>query len=90
NELLDAGHRGSHLRHALLSGHYRQPLQWTDTLIAQSQRTVDRWRGKMAARRRDARKLPKKGLAHSSVVEALQDDLNTPVALAALGALLDG
>ena len=45
-ELLSAGHRGSHLSCALLSGHYRQPLNWTESLVTASQRTVDRWRGK--------------------------------------------
>ena len=42
NELLEAGHRGETLRLALLSAHYRQPLPWTEALIAQSKGTLDR------------------------------------------------
>ena len=36
-ELLEQGHRGETLRLALLSAHYRQPLAWTEDLIAQTQ-----------------------------------------------------
>ncbi|MGQ0661495.1 cysteine--tRNA ligase [Sphingosinicella sp.] len=86
HDLLIEGHRGSHLRHALLTAHYRQPLIWTESLIAQSQRTVDRWRGKWE--RRAVSKAPEESARpHPSVVEALADDLNTPVALSALGRL---
>ena len=90
-ELLHEGHRGSHIRHALLTAHYRQPLVWTDSVLANSQRTVDRWRGKWERRflGRPAALPDKSVLPHPSVVEALADDLNTPVALAALGQLAD-
>jgi cysteinyl-tRNA synthetase len=90
-DLLHQGHRGSHLRHALLTSHYRQPLSWNDRLVASSQRIVDRWRGKWE--RRYLGKpivVPKRPLEpHPSVVEALSDDLNTPLALQALGTLAD-
>ena len=33
------------LRYALLSAHYRQPLEWSDGLIEQSVRTLDRLYG---------------------------------------------
>jgi cysteinyl-tRNA synthetase len=42
NELLAQGHRGETLRLALLSAHYRQPLEWSDSLVAQSKATLDR------------------------------------------------
>src|SRR3546814_788388 len=35
-ELLEQGHKGETLRLALLSAHYRQPLEWSPQLIAQS------------------------------------------------------
>ena len=41
-ELLDEGHKGETLRLALLSAHYRQPLEWSPQLIAQSKATLDR------------------------------------------------
>ena len=72
------------LRYALLSAHYRQPLDWSDALIEQSIATLDRlygtlrdlsdWNVEPAASARD-------------VEEALEDDLNTPQALAALNGL---
>ena len=42
DRLLEAGHRGEVLRLALLSAHYRQPLPWTEALVAQSKATLDR------------------------------------------------
>jgi cysteinyl-tRNA synthetase len=90
-ELLHAGHRGPHLRFALLSAHYRQPLSWTDRLIGSSQRTVDRWRGKRE--RRPSSQLPSiptpTGNPHPDVVAALQDDLNTPLALSIMSQIID-
>src|SRR3546814_1383721 len=41
-ELLEQGHKGETLRLALLSAHYRQPLEWSPQLIAQSKATLDR------------------------------------------------
>ena len=35
------GHSGETLRLALLSAHYRQPLPWTDGLVAQAKATLD-------------------------------------------------
>ena len=81
NELLDAGHKGEVLRLALLSGHYRQPLPWTESLVAQSKATLD---GLYRAAG-DA----EPGVADEGVIEALSDDLNTPMAMARLGALND-
>jgi cysteinyl-tRNA synthetase len=43
DRLLADGHDGEVLRLALLSAHYRSPLPWTDSLIAQSKATLDRW-----------------------------------------------
>lgn len=81
SELLESGHRGEVLRFALLSGHYRQPLEWSDQLLAQSRTTLDRlYRAVGGA---------EPGAVDSGVVEALEDDLNTPLALARLGQLED-
>jgi cysteinyl-tRNA synthetase len=81
NELLDQGHKGEVLRLALLSAQYRQPLEWSDGLVAQSNATLDRLyrlAGEAAA-----------GSVDQGVVDALSDDLNTPLALARLGAIDD-
>lgn len=80
-DLLTAGHKGEVLRLALLSAHYRQPLEWSDALIAQGKATLDRWY-------RAARDDPA-GSPDEAVLEALADDLNTPLAMARLSAIDD-
>jgi len=81
DRLLAEGSRGEVLRFALLSGHYRSPLPWTEALIAQAKATLDglyRKAGETVA-----------GEVDAGVVEAMADDLNTPLAIARLGAIDD-
>jgi cysteinyl-tRNA synthetase len=78
-ELLAQGHKGETLRLALLSAHYRQPLPWTETLIAQAKTTLDRLY--RTAGEADP------GNVDQGVLDALSDDLNTPLALSRLSAL---
>jgi len=66
------------LRYALLSAHYRQPLDWSDALIEQSVRTLDRLYGTL----RDLAEVEAVASIPASVEAALDDDLNTPLALA--------
>jgi len=80
-ELLAEGHRGETLRLALLSAHYRQPLPWTEALVGQAKTILDRLY--RVADESEA------GEIDGELVEALQDDLNTPAALARLQALDD-
>jgi len=78
---------GEVIRWALLSAHYRQPLEWTDDLLKQSKRQLDRF----------YRVLGEVGDAGAngdleppqSIVLALLDDLNTPEAFARLHELRD-
>jgi cysteinyl-tRNA synthetase len=80
-ELLEQGHEGETLRLALLSAHYRQPLEWSSQLIAQSKATLDRlYRSAGSAAM---------GEVDAGVFEALADDLNTPLALSRLAAISD-
>ena len=78
-ELLAQGHRGETLRLALLSAHYRQPLSWTDEVVAQAKTNLDRMYRALG----DA----EPSEPDDDVVEALRDDLNTPLALARLMAI---
>ena len=72
------------LRYALLSAHYRQPLDWSDALIEQSIATLDRLYGTL----RDLAAFDVQPTAATrDIAEALEDDLNTPQALAALNRL---
>ncbi|GIU67821.1 cysteine--tRNA ligase [Candidatus Phycosocius spiralis] len=74
---------GEALRLALLSAHYRAPLDWTDELILQSMKTLDRlyralnkvWYERVEP------------IMPDGILAALCDDLNTPKALAELSML---
>jgi cysteinyl-tRNA synthetase len=80
-ELLAQGHRGETLRLALLSAHYRSPLPWTENLVAQAKTNLDRLY-RFAFEEGS-------GEVHEGVLEALKDDLNTPLAISRLMAIDD-
>jgi len=75
---------GETMRFALMSAHYRQPLDWTEALLDQSKATLDRLYN--ALRRMKDAEAADTG-APDGVWAALCDDLNTPLALAELSAL---
>ena len=76
--------RAEALRYALLSAHYRQPLDWSEALIEQSIATLTRLYGTL----RDLAQFDSTpGIASAEFERALEDDLNTPVALAVLNNL---
>ena len=77
---LVAAHPPEALRYALLSAHYRQPLDWSDALVEQSVRTLDRLYGTL----RDLAGVEATAAIPPAVEDALEDDLNTPQALAEL------
>jgi cysteinyl-tRNA synthetase len=76
-------HHGETLRFALLSAHYRQPLDWTDALIEQSKKQLDRFYRLLAEAPGGEAEVPE------SVILALEDDMNTPEAIAGLHELRD-
>jgi cysteinyl-tRNA synthetase len=72
---------GEVIRWALLSAHYRQPLDWTPELLEQSKKSLDRLYG---ALRRAKDVAPDQAMeAPAEVMSALMDDLNTPLATSA-------
>jgi cysteinyl-tRNA synthetase len=75
-------HPGEAIRLGLLNGHYRQPLDWNDETIPQARRQLDRLYGALRA----LADVPAESgvTAPPEFVEALEDDLNTPQALAVL------
>lgn len=90
---------GEALRWALLVGHYRAPLEWNGELIEQAKSALDRLyrvlddtarflsgEGDPAA---GGRETPAQRKAYDAVFAALEDDLNTPGAFAALFQLAD-
>lgn len=74
---------GEAIRLALLGAHYRQPLYWSDESTAEARRMLDRLYGALrgievsAADRLQAE-------PPAAVIDALEDDLNTPKALSEL------
>ena len=74
---------GEAIRLVLLSSHYRQPLEWTDTALHQAKAKLDRLYG--ALRRLEDVVIGAQDKAVSAEFnEALEDDMNTPKALAEL------
>lgn len=74
---------GEAVRVALLSAHYRQPLDWTEELITESRRKLDRLYGALRVAAPTAQDAAAAEPA-AEFLEALEDDLNTPRAMAAL------
>ncbi len=73
---------GELIRLVLLTGHYRQPLDWNEEVVNDARRKLDRLYG---ALRELADVTPAAGVtAPQSFIDALEDDLNTPMALAEL------
>ncbi len=77
---------GEVVRWALLSAHYRQPLDWNQTLLEQSRRTLD---GLYGVLQRAAHVQPRTLPSDEKLADThpLFDDLNTPAALAELSRL---
>jgi cysteinyl-tRNA synthetase len=71
---------GEAIRLALLSTHYRDPLDWTAQKLAQARAALDRWYRALdlPGDRSAAAALP------GAVRDALEDDLNAPLAIAQL------
>ncbi len=82
---------GEVLRWALLSAQYRQPLEWGDDLLAQSKKQLDRFYRLLSEHddSHDNQKENNKTQIDAGVIGSLNDDLNTPGAMAALHALRD-
>ncbi len=75
---------GEVVRWALLSAHYRQPLDWNQSLLDQSRKNLDRLYG--ALRRAEGIE-PLGDVPSPEFLTAISDDLNTPGAMATLFAL---
>ncbi len=74
---------GEVIRLALLNAHYRQPLDWSDESVTAARRMLDRFYGALRGIEpgdadRSAAEVP------AGLIDALEDDLNTPKALAVM------
>jgi cysteinyl-tRNA synthetase len=79
-QLLEEGWPGEAIRLALLSGHYRQPLDITRDKLKEAKAQLDRLYGAL----RKASAPAGEAAPPAALVAALEDDLNTPLALAEL------
>ena len=72
---------GQVVRLALLSSHYKQPLDWNEKLINESQNTLDKWYTQFD--KTEAEEL------HEDLFHPLLEDLNTPEYISKLHLLYD-
>jgi cysteinyl-tRNA synthetase len=71
---------GQVLRLALISAHYKQPLDWNDKLLDDCQNTIDKWYNAF---------LPSSKELEDEIIQPLYDDINTPGYIANLHKLYD-
>ena len=82
-------HDGEALRLALLSAHYRQPLDWTADRIHETEKFIKKIRTLWKNIAHIDAKKPQKEEEHDpEILAAFYDDLNTPLAFAKINALL--
>jgi len=71
---------GEAIRLAMLASHYRQPFNWTEAGVREAKRTLDHWYEL-------TEEIEAAGGINADVLEALEDDLNTPKVLAVMHGL---
>jgi cysteinyl-tRNA synthetase len=84
HDLLEEGHRGEAIRLALLSAHYRQPIDVTRDGLKEAKTALDRIYTALA-RTADTKADP---VPNDHILAALADDLNTPLAVAEMHELV--
>ena len=72
---------GQVIRLALLSTHYKQPLDWNENLIKESQNTLDKWYTQFEN--------TKQGDLSEDLLKPLLEDINTPGYISKLHSLYD-
>jgi cysteinyl-tRNA synthetase len=76
---------GDLLRFAMLQTHYRQPIDWTVSLLEQSEARLEKWKNFAGERTVRTRSMS----LWDSFFGALADDLNTPAAFALIDRVVD-
>ncbi|WP_435089249.1 cysteine--tRNA ligase [Candidatus Pelagibacter bacterium nBUS_29] len=71
---------GQVLRLALISAHYKQPLDWNDKLLEDCQNTIDKWYNVYMPSNKDV---------NDETIQPLYDDINTPGYIANLHKLYE-
>jgi cysteinyl-tRNA synthetase len=78
---------GPALRLTMLRTHYRQPIDWTQRGLEEAERTIRNWANLLE---RHSTSHVDEGPPPDQFMEALADDLNTPMALGEMHKLADG
>ena len=73
---------GQVIRLALISAHYKQPLDWNEKLLSESEKTINKWYESYT-------ELKKQVLIPQEYLSPLYDDLNTPGYIANLHKLFE-
>ncbi|MEP1614262.1 MAG: cysteine--tRNA ligase [Roseobacter sp.] len=76
-DLLDQGVPGEVIRFVMLSTHYRKPMDWTEKKRDEANKTLRKWRQLVQDQETASSPAPE-------VLDALGDDLNTPLAITVL------
>ncbi|QFT96291.1 Cysteine--tRNA ligase [Roseovarius sp. THAF8] len=76
-DLLDQGIPGEVIRFVFLSTHYRKPMDWTAEKAEEAAQTLFKWR-------KLTEDVVSANVPRETVLEALTDDLNTPLAISEL------
>ena len=74
-------HSGEVIRLALLTAHYRQPLEWSTNTLLAAKKMLDRVYGALRNINVTTQKINNTKVPNS-ILEALSNDLNTPMAMA--------
>ena len=64
-----------------MSSHYKQPLDWNENLIKESQNTLDKWYTQFEN--------TEEGVLNQDLLKPLLEDINTPGYIAKLHSLYD-
>lgn len=75
-------HPGEAVRMALIKGRYREPISWSEALVSEAKTQLDRLYGVL--RRMEAVPADEHAGVHPDFAAAMDDDLNSPMAIAVL------
>lgn len=83
HDLLSRGVKGEVIRFALMSTRYNEPLDWSEKLLSDAEKVMNR------LYRKQSSVASRQSPVNQEILSALRDDLNTPKALAVLQTLGD-
>lgn len=83
HDLLSKGVKGEVIRFALMSTRYNEPLDWSEKLLSDAEKVMNR------LYRKQSSVASRQSPVNQEILSALRDDLNTPKALAVLQTLGD-